>query len=218
MSQVKLNEFARISYSQFAEDLYLESVLFPQKADGFYVDVGAHHPYRFSNTCLFHKRGWRGINVDVDQRAIDLFKVERPADTNVLAAIGRERGERTLFLFNEGAVNTLSPELAEEYARIEGRTIIDRKPVPVYPLGDILDQYLPDGQAIDILNIDIEGLDMESLESNNWEKYRPEVIVIEIHTANLFNIHDLPATRYLVDKGYHVQHIAHLSTVFRKIR
>lgn len=37
------------SYSQHGEDVILVS-LFNYKKDGFYVDVGAHHPYRFSNT------------------------------------------------------------------------------------------------------------------------------------------------------------------------
>ena len=48
------------SYSQEGEDRVLSSLLFKLHGakhikDGFYVDVGAHHPYRFSNTCLFYR-------------------------------------------------------------------------------------------------------------------------------------------------------------------
>ncbi len=38
--------------------------LFEGQKQGFYVDIGAHHPFRFSNTCYFHRRGWTGLNVD----------------------------------------------------------------------------------------------------------------------------------------------------------
>ena len=43
------------SYSQEGEDMVLQRI-FAQKEYGFYIDVGAHHPKRFSNTYLFYKR------------------------------------------------------------------------------------------------------------------------------------------------------------------
>ena len=53
------------SYSQEGEDMVLRSFFEGQKNyKGFFVDVGAHHPYRFSNTLHFYKKGWRGINID----------------------------------------------------------------------------------------------------------------------------------------------------------
>ena len=35
-------------------------------------------------------------------------------------------------------------------------------------------------KSIDFLSVDVEGLDFEVLNSNNWDKYRPKVIVTEI--------------------------------------
>jgi hypothetical protein len=49
----------------------------------------------------------------------------------------------------------------------------------VFPLSEILDKYLPQGQKIDFFTIDVEGHDMNVLESNNWEKYSPQYILIE---------------------------------------
>ena len=43
------------SYSQEGEDLILQRIFHNQK-DGFYIDVGAHHPFRFSNTALLYKK------------------------------------------------------------------------------------------------------------------------------------------------------------------
>lgn len=46
--------FYKKSYAQEGEDLVVNRLL-EGKKDGFYVDVGAHHPYRFSNTYFFIK-------------------------------------------------------------------------------------------------------------------------------------------------------------------
>lgn len=51
------------AYSQEGEDLVLNRI-FGEQATGYYVDVGAHHPFRFSNTAIFYKKGWCGINID----------------------------------------------------------------------------------------------------------------------------------------------------------
>ena len=55
--------FGSLCYSQEGEDMILGKIFSGQK-HGFYVDVGAHHPLRFSNTYLFYLKGWRGINID----------------------------------------------------------------------------------------------------------------------------------------------------------
>ena len=46
--------YRQISYAQEGEDLILATLfdLRGSKRPGFYVDVGAHHPQRFSNTFL----------------------------------------------------------------------------------------------------------------------------------------------------------------------
>ena len=42
-------DYHQMSFSQEGEDMVLAR-LFVGKNHGFYVDVGAHHPQRFSNT------------------------------------------------------------------------------------------------------------------------------------------------------------------------
>ena len=45
------------SYSQEGEDMILKSFFENKKHyRGFYVDVGAHHPVRYSNTYFFYKK------------------------------------------------------------------------------------------------------------------------------------------------------------------
>ena len=56
-------KYLNCSYSQEGEDMVLARYLEGQK-NGFYVDVGAHHPFRFSNTYHFYLKGWHGVNID----------------------------------------------------------------------------------------------------------------------------------------------------------
>lgn len=80
------------SYSQEGEDLLL-SRIFGDKKDGFYIDVGAHHPFRFSNTYLLYKRGWRGINIDAMPGSMKLFNRFRPRDINIECGVASGGGE-----------------------------------------------------------------------------------------------------------------------------
>lgn len=45
-------KYSRRSFSQEGEDLIVHNILY-ERENGFYVDVGAHHPLRFSNTYAF---------------------------------------------------------------------------------------------------------------------------------------------------------------------
>jgi hypothetical protein len=47
--------------------------IFESRGAGFYVDVGAHHPRRYSNTNYFYKRGWKGINIEPNPDALRIF-------------------------------------------------------------------------------------------------------------------------------------------------
>lgn len=82
-----ITRYATKSYAQEGEDLLLRRI-FEHKHNGFYVDIGAHHPFRFSNTYLLYKRGWRGINVDAMPGSIKLFAKFRPRDVNLECGVG----------------------------------------------------------------------------------------------------------------------------------
>src|SRR5215469_17329302 len=85
----------RISYSQFGEDLTVRSHFWENfdNSSGRFIDVGAFHPFKYSNTMLLSQLGWRGINIDCDPVKIARFKKLRPQDHNVCAAVGEAPGE-----------------------------------------------------------------------------------------------------------------------------
>src|SRR5262249_6126797 len=143
-----LPESGLMSYSQQGEDMILHC-LFQGHGRGFYVDVGAHHPTRYSNTYFFYLRGWRGINIDAMPGSMALFRHVRSEDINVECAIAATRGTRTFYLFNEPAVNGFAPELAERWLAEGHFQLIERRELPTLPLAELLDANLPPGQDID---------------------------------------------------------------------
>ncbi|WP_199119092.1 FkbM family methyltransferase [Pedobacter sp. ASV28] len=191
------------SYSQDGEDMILKA-LFEQKKGykGFYVDVGAHHPVRFSNTKYFYDKGWKGINIEPTPNAIKAFKTFRRRDINLNIGIGPEKGELTFYCFNEPALNSFSKEVSERVDRESSKyKIIKELKIEVMPLSLVFDQYLPKGGKIDFISIDVEGLDYQVLTSNNWDKYQPEVILVE-ENIDVDHIGDSPIYNFLKGKGY----------------
>ncbi|MFN2202562.1 MAG: FkbM family methyltransferase, partial [Caldilineaceae bacterium] len=174
--------------------------LLPDKQDGFYVDVGAYQPKRFSNTYHFYQRGWRGINIDATPGAMSLFNKQRSRDTNLEIAVSSEPQNLTFYMFNEPAVNTFDSDLAEERRQPGKYVMVGQVTIATRRLDDILDEYLPPGQQIDILAIDVEGYDMQVLLSNDWKRYRPSLVLIEDAYIKSGES-GLDAAAFLADKG-----------------
>lgn len=201
---VKKEEFFRyrhIFFSQEGEDIILERLFGGQK-EGFYVDIGAHHPFRFSNTYAFYKKGWRGINIEPNSELIRFFDRYRKRDINLCMAIASQPTKMMYFSFKEPALNTLDSETAEKRQR-EGEELVGKREIDCLPLANILEEYLPKGQTIDFMSIDCEGMDLEVLKSNDWEKYKPKIIVVEIiPPTHIEKVIISPVYRYLVELGY----------------
>jgi FkbM family methyltransferase len=205
--------YASKSYSQEGEDLILKR-LFESKPNGFYVDVGAHHPKRFSNTYIFYLRGWHGINIDAMPGSMKAFDKYRPRDINLEVAVSDRAQTLTYHIFDEPALNGFSASLSE--SRDDTKYHLLRKvPVKTFPLSEILEQHVPSGQQIDFMSIDVEGLDLDVLKSNNWSVFVPRFIVIEILDASLRGLMESPVVQYLDDKGYSMYSKLAQSVVFK---
>ena len=70
------------SYSMDGEDIFIVEY-FRKKNNGFYIDVGCYHPIHRNNTFLLYKKGWKGMNIDIHNFSIELFKFLRPDDFNM---------------------------------------------------------------------------------------------------------------------------------------
>lgn len=189
-----------LCYGQDGEDLILDRLL-ERQARGFYVDVGAHHPARFSNTYMFYQRGWRGINIDAMPGSMKMFECVRPRDINIECGVAGKAGKLMYYRFNEPALNTF--DAAE--AQLKNKPpyqLLDIVEVTVERLDVLLERHLPDGQEIDFLSVDVEGKDEEVLRSNDWSRYRPRFILAETLRTDMLGMSECPVVRFLLSVGY----------------
>jgi FkbM family methyltransferase len=203
LSDLILNKYKNISYSQEGEDLILNRI-FEYKPTGFYIDVGAHHPKRFSNTFIFYEKGWNGINLDAMPGSMTLFNKLRKRDINIECGIGIASKKLDYYIFNEPALNGFSKELSEYRSTNSKQYKIQSiKKVNIERLDTILEKYLPDTvKEIDFLSIDVEGLDFEVLISNNWKKYRPTFVIVEILESGLVEIMKSKTYEFMIENNY----------------
>ena len=136
----------RKSYAMDGEDIAVD--LFNKKKNkGFYVDIGAHHPIQRNNTHLLFKKGWQGINIDVNQFSIDLFNFLRPNDLNLQVAVSDKEGEISFFYQKKfSQLNTTDKKIAEE--NFHGK--FQERKVKCQTLKNILDNSKYKNKKIDI--------------------------------------------------------------------
>jgi FkbM family methyltransferase len=208
--------YHKISFSLEGEDMIL-ACLYHGKGKGFYVDVGAHHPKRFSNTYYFYLKGWRGINIDARPGSMMIFNETRMRDINLEVAISNIRQNLVYYSFDEPALNSFNKELADENNSQGKYRIISQREIETRTLADVLDEHLPQSQRIDFLNIDVEGLDYEVLQSNDWGKYRPDVVLVEaLKMSTLAELFQSDLFLFMTDQKYEL-HCKTINTlIFKK--
>ena len=169
---------------------------FKKKKNGFYVDVGCYHPIHRNNTYLLHKQDWKGINIDVSQFSIDLFNYLRPNDLNYNCAISNKN--ETVKIFYQKELSQLST-IENEQAKKVFQGNIKEKEIQAFTLDEILKKDKFKDAKIDFLNIDVEGADFKVLEGLSFDKFKPELICIEIHDKE---IKDSKVYKFLNGKNY----------------
>lgn len=198
-----MREFQKTYYSQGGEDIILLNIFkhLVRVKEGFYVDAGAFHPYKYSNTALLYEQGWRGINIDPCPGCMELFEKERPGDINL--EIGVSNKEETLTYYEiEGrpAANSFSPEFLKATGNFQN--IARETPIKTKTLEQILDKHLPEGKSIDLLNVDVEGYDYQVLSSNDWKEYRPKVIIVELNSKTFEEVLNSQIIKFMKALNY----------------
>lgn len=185
-----VDRLLRGSYSQHGEDR-LAWELLGRRPDGCYVDLGCHDAVRLSNTYLLYRKGWRGLAVDAAEDHRARFEQLRPGDRFVASGIGATPGTQPFYVHTATAVSTFSAEQSARYARA-GHPCVEIVEVPVRTVADLLDEFVGD-RPIDFLTVDLEGVDLEALRSNDWGRFRPELVCVEISASAAGAGSDLPA-------------------------
>lgn len=199
------NKLFRNSHSQFQEDLIIDKLL-KYKENGFYVDIGANDPVELSNTIRFYRKGWNGINVEPNVLVYNRLCEERKNDINLNIGIAQEKGEFDFYRINPDVLSTFDKQTADDFVA-EGYKLVEVIKVSTLSLENLISTYATD-KKIDFLSVDTEGIDLIVLKSNNWEKYRPTVVIVEIDKGGDEII------EYLNEKNYELKFKNHCNAIF----
>ncbi|WP_018613715.1 FkbM family methyltransferase [Segetibacter koreensis] len=191
----------RTSFSQEGEDVLLERILGDIDYNGSFVDIGAHHPVRFSNTYKFYQAGWRGINIEATPGSSKIFNEVRPLDINVEIPVSDKEEELTFYVFNNPELNTFSEEHALHWHGRGDNKIIDRVKLKTATIDSILKEHGQQKKNFDFLSIDVEGLDLRILKTLDFNEYSFNFIIVEDSTE-MSDINDGELHEFLVSKGY----------------
>ena len=203
-------------------DILIENIFRNQK-NGFYIDVGCQHPIKNNNTYLLHKRGWSGINIDLDKDNIDLFNVSRISDDNINIAASNKINEVDLFFFHKKSpINTIDKKTSQ----FQKAKISSIKKIKTNTLNNIIKSSKYSNKKIDLLSIDVEGHELPVLEGLDFNKYRPNVIVVEyldlnvskleIKNLNIENVINSEIYKFLTLKRYILVNSIYSDLIFIK--
>ncbi len=170
--------------SQFGEEKFILN-FFDIKYKGKFLDVGCFHPTRHNNTYAMYKRGWHGINIDLNPLTIELFNFARIKDININAAISNNEETKKLYFVDE--LNTQNTLEANHLSFLKNHHNLREEDISLQEiktkrLDKILDNY--NFNDIDFMNIDVEGHELHVLNSIDFLKYKIKFICIEMIDHN----------------------------------
>ncbi len=201
-------------------DVIIENI-FRDKNDGFYIDIGCQHPIKNNNTYLLYKKGWKGINVDLDSDNINLFNIARPRDDNINIAVSNKVGETDLYFYHKKSpINTIDKKTSD----FQKAQVSEIKKVKTNSLVNIINSSRYNNNEIDLLSIDVEGHEVKVLEGLDFNLYKPNVIVVEyldlsakkleIKNLDIENILKTELYNFLLSKNYILANCIYSDLIF----
>ena len=199
------------SYAMDNEDTAILNY-FKNKKNGFYVDVGCYHPIHRNNTYLLYKKNWNGINIDTSEFSVDLFNFMRPKDLNYNCAVSNKN--EIIKLFYQKKLSQLSTTEINQ-AKIVFQGNIKEKKIQAFTLDEILNRDKYKNSKIDFLDIDVEGADLKVLEGLSFDKFKPELVCVEIYGKE---IKKSDIYNFLANKNYELIWSGVFSHIFKRLQ
>jgi len=202
------------SYSQCGEDLIVAFLL--DSMDGprarSYLDLGANHPFKLSNTAYFYRQGGRGILVEPDPYLAKVLSRARPKDVVIQKGVHVEGLDyANFFIMEPPTLNTFSEVEMERYVSM-GHLLRKTETVALENVNAILSM----SPALDFMTIDIEGMDAEVLRSIDWHTHRPTCICVETLTYEKNNVPRkiTEINDYMIKQGYMLYADTYINSIF----
>lgn len=169
---------ALLSHSQFQEDMLIE-LLLSKRSSGFYIDINAPDPIFHNNTRRFYSMGWRGINMVGQDSVFAKFEITRPFDFNLKIEISGHQCNRSApWSGNASPIPKSHMNAASTGIMAKDGDRTSHAFEGIKTLASVFGVYLA-GRGVDFMMVDAVGNDLEVLMGNDWEKYRPTLVILK---------------------------------------
>ncbi len=205
----------RRSYAQCGEDMIAAHVLIEllKIEQPSYLDIGAHHATRLSNTYYFYRRGGVGVCVEPDPTLHAAIQRKRPRDLclNVGIGTGTETQKQDFYIRQDRYLNSFTPPLADQSAASPGERVQSIVPIDLVPINNLLTRHFT--APPNFLSLDTEGMDLKILRAIDFGRTRPELLCVE--TLDFASqAKDMEITPYLQSVGYRVYADTFINTLY----
>jgi FkbM family methyltransferase len=167
---------------------WLYEKCFGRIEDGLFVEVGAFDGEYVSNTCFLADMGWRGCYIEPVPAFHEKCRLRHATNKGVTVdrlAIGPVNGEAEITLAGPlSSIDETTTEIFRGLPWARNHVSDTRVRVPQ----QTLDDYLAERQVVpgfELLVIDVEGYERDVLAGVSLEKWRPRMVIIELHDQNM---------------------------------
>jgi FkbM family methyltransferase len=174
----------------YEDENRLKEEFFGYSGSGYFVEVGANDPERWSQSFHLEQMGWSGILVEPQPELADALRQRRTAKVYSVACSSPENAGKRITLHLAGGHSSFDPMLKVATSVPQGT--ID---VPVRTLDEILTEASAPS-PIDFLAVDVEGHEIEVLRGFDVARWRPRLILVEDHAL------DTRLHRFMRSRGY----------------
>ncbi len=164
---------------------------------GTYLDIGAGNPVVGSNTFRFYKEGWRGIGVDANSNLAQAWKLVRPGDKFIHAAVNATQKPVLFYEFENDLKSTTVSHVRDHYLQ-QGKGVVQSQ-VESLTLNELLPTNLLSFENF-FLSIDVEGAELDVLASADLMVKRPKLVGVESWTLPWEDQNEV--TSFLKSKQY----------------
>ncbi|WP_413666206.1 FkbM family methyltransferase [Mucilaginibacter sp. Mucisp86] len=197
-------------YSQYQQDKFLNEVLFKNKKNGVFVDIGANDGVTISNSYFFEKNlGWAGICFEPLTEAFNKLEENRSSiningcasDKNYLDTFYNVHGYGEMLSGLKSKYDDRHLERINKTLEEYGGHITETE-VQCLDINDTLKEN--NIKNIDFISVDTEGGELNILQAIAFEAFKIKAVVVENNysTPDIFH--------FMRSKGYF--RVAYLST------
>lgn len=149
---------------------------------GFFVEVGAFDPVELSQTFHLEQRGWDGLLIEPVPAHVEKLKAKRRAMVVPVACGSPNQHGQAMPIYVAGGRSSL------RYAH--GPAIN----VPIMTLDAVLSAS--GVTNIDFLSVDVEGAELDVLSGLSFDRYRPDLVLLEDFADDLSRDRFMRARNY----------------------